>query len=78
MRKFVRRKCEKLCSLRTQSASKVMRVSSIITDEEIVETGKIRYVLPRFHPHIQTGRFIRVKSGSFNFARRYSTLIMII
>ena len=69
--------CEKLSRLRTQSASHVTRVASIITDEEIVETGIIRYVLPSFRPPTIDWQISTCKSGSFNFARRYRTLIII-
>ena len=67
-RKFDSRKCEKLSNLRTQSGSKEMRVTSIITDGEIVETGIIRYVLPSFRPlHTDCFQIPTCKNWKFQF-----------
>ena len=44
-----------------------MRVASIITDEEIVETGIIRYVLPSFRPPHTEWQISTCKEWNFQF-----------
>ena len=43
-----------------------MMVTSIISDEELVETGIMQYVLPAFALHKLSGRFLLVKNGIYN------------
>ena len=54
--------------------SSEINVASIISDEEIVETGIMRMFYQAFAHHKLTGKFLPDKNGIYNIVKMLTTL----